>query len=183
MTMVVRARIAAGVLAALLCAASALGCHQVIELPPSQVPRLVTARGAEVEVMDHEGDTVTVRRGEVDEVRLLAANERRLLTYGGPLSGAGGVNVISVAEEHDAEMQDRGWTRTRPFQGPVDMRVHGELLTVAGHGRVYTWGWAWPSPRRCSPRWRWGCKTSRCGDASMWVGRCGHAWPLRPAPV
>jgi hypothetical protein len=136
--MPVRTRSARPLPAALLCAASALGCHQVIELPPSQVPRLVTARGAEVDVVDDEGDAVTVRRGEVDEVKLLAAKERRLLTYGGPLTGAGGVNVISVAEEHDAAMQDRGWTRTRPFEGPVDMRVHGELLTVAGHGRVYT---------------------------------------------
>jgi hypothetical protein len=116
-------------LAAALCAGPVLGCSTWARVPPAQVSRLLSARTAEIEVTDIDGDRVTISRSEVTEVKLEVPEGWRLMTPG-PGAGAPYGQVIAVHRSRVEEGKRRGWTTLPEFEDPLQLHLHGEMLTA-----------------------------------------------------
>jgi hypothetical protein len=110
-----------------LCAASVPACISWTNVPPSQLPALLAARGDSIEVTDGDGDRVEITRSEIRQVEVTAREGWQLMREEGP-----GGRVVSIPEAHVGEAEDRGWKELPSFDAPFRLQLQGELLGLRG---------------------------------------------------
>jgi hypothetical protein len=113
-------------------------CTTWVEVPPSELPRLILARGPVVDIRSDQGVPTRVVRAEVSEVRLYPHRGRDLVVVPDGPFASGAVDIVSVPEEYEEVALARGWRRVVPFEEPVQLSLRGTSLTVQGSNEVHT---------------------------------------------
>ena len=114
-----------------------LGCHEGIFVPPSQVSRLVSTPGRDIELMDDAGEVVVIRPADIDSVRLVPAAGRRLMVIRHADALRRGVNVVSLDDDTAAAWEARGYESVRTLEEPVTLRLQGNVLQATDADRTY----------------------------------------------